>query len=194
MPQLQAIATDIRPISDRIIKIMRQISRTIPLAMAGFISLSGTARAEDADLILFNGNIITMDEARPRATALAIAGSMIAAIGDDTLINRYKTNSPRLIDLKGKTVIPGLVDTHIHAIRGGQTYSFETYWYDKTKLSDALQALQNAAAEKPQNEWVAVVGSWLPEQFDKNVRRQLLNYPQLPPIIRSTSSICMTMH
>ena len=146
---------------------MRQIPRTLPLALISLVALSSTAIAENADLILYNGNIITMDQAKPTATALAISGNMIAAIGDNSLIKRYNANNPRLIDLEGKTVIPGLVDTHIHAIRGGQTYNFETYWYDKTKLSDALQALQNAADEKPKGEWVAVVGSWLPEQFEE---------------------------
>ncbi|HWD13988.1 amidohydrolase [Pseudochrobactrum sp. sp1633] len=148
---------------------MRHLLQTTSLVFAGLLPLINAAAAADAspDLILYNGNIITMDEEKPVAQALAISGQKIIAVGDDALADRLKTNETRIIDLKGKTVIPGLVDTHIHAIRGGQTYTFETYWYDKTKLSDALTALQEAAAGKQKDEWVAVVGSWLPEQFEE---------------------------
>ena len=148
---------------------MRHLLHTTTLAFAGLLPfINATAAAEvSPDLILYNGNIITMDEKKPAAQALAISGEEIIAVGDNTLADRLKNNETRIIDLKGKTVIPGLVDTHIHAIRGGQTYTFETYWYDKTKLSDALIALQEAATGKQKDEWVAVVGSWLPEQFEE---------------------------
>lgn len=147
---------------------MRSVLKTTPLIFAGLAALMNPAAANDANLILYNGNIITMNENQPAATALAISGNHILAVGDDTLAEKFSTDKTRRIDLQGKTVIPGLVDTHIHAIRGGQTYTSETYWYNETKLSDALKTLQEAAAGKQPDQWVAVAGSWLPEQFEEN--------------------------
>ncbi|SUH09338.1 putative periplasmic protein [Salmonella enterica subsp. enterica] len=99
---------------------------------------AATAARPAADIILHNGNIITLNDAQPQASALAISGSRIVAIGDDTATDEWRGDHTRTIDLQGKTVIPGLTDTHIHAIRGGQTWTFETYWYDSPSLKDAL--------------------------------------------------------
>ncbi|MCR6727782.1 amidohydrolase family protein [Agrobacterium fabrum] len=52
-----------------------------------------------------------------------------------------RIEATRLVDLEGRTVTPGLVDTHIHAIRAGQTYEFETCWYDMSSLDEALDRL-----------------------------------------------------
>lgn len=147
---------------------MHSVLKTTPLIFAGLAALMNPAAASDANLILYNGNIITMNENQPAATALAISDNHILAVGDDTLADKFSTDKTRRIDLQGKTVIPGLVDTHIHAIRGGQTYTSETYWYNETKLPHALKTLQEAAAKKQPDQWVAVVGSWLPEQFEEN--------------------------
>lgn len=88
---------------------------------------AATAARPAADIILHNGNIITLNDAQPQASALVISGSRIVAIGDDTATDEWRGDHTRTIDLQGKTVIPGLTDTHIHAIRGGQTWTFETY-------------------------------------------------------------------
>lgn len=103
---------------------------------------AATAARPAADIILHNGNIITLNDAQPQASALAISGSRIVAIGDDAATDEWHGNHTRIIDLQGKTVIPGLTDTHIHAIRGGQTWTFETYWYDSPSLKDALDKLR----------------------------------------------------
>lgn len=129
---------------------------------------AATAARPAADIILHNGNIITLNDAQPQASALAISGSRIVAIGDDTATNEWRGDHTRTIDLQGKTVIPGLTDTHIHAIRGGQTWTFETYWYDSPSLKDALDKLRADANRRPHDQWVAVVGSWIPAQFAEN--------------------------
>lgn len=117
------------------------ISRT---ALLFLLTATGAATAArpTADIILHNGNIITLNDAQPQASALAISGSRIVAIGDDTATDDWRGNHTRTIDLQGRTVIPGLTDTHIHAIRGGQTWTFETYWYDSPSLKDALDKLR----------------------------------------------------
>jgi predicted amidohydrolase YtcJ len=72
-----------------------------------------------------------------------------------------------VIDVGGRTIIPGLVDTHVHAIRGGQTFRFETYWYDATTLTGALENLKATAAERGAGKWVTVAGAWSPDQFEE---------------------------
>lgn len=144
---------------------MRHLLETTLLASIGSLLLAGAAIANGPDLILHNATIVTMDADMPRARALAITGERITAIGEEEAITALAADGTRVIDLEGKTVIPGLVDTHIHAIRGGQTYTFETYWYGETSLPGALERLGETARERAGNEWVAVVGSWLPEQF-----------------------------
>lgn len=127
----------------------------------------GTASAETVDLILRNGDLITMDPDRPSAQALAISNDRILAVGSNEDIDALSADGTRIVDLKGRTVIPGLIDTHIHAIRGGQTFRFETYWYGLSTLLDALATLQAAAEKRDPDQWVAVVGSWHPDQFDE---------------------------
>lgn len=123
--------------------------------------------AQDADVVLRNGLLLTQDSKSPRATAIALQGERILAVGSDRSMERHIGPSTKVIDLQQHTVVPGLIDTHAHAIRGGQTYEFETYWYDETSLAAALAKLGRDASTRPAGHWVAVVGSWHPEQFDE---------------------------
>lgn len=131
------------------------------------LALASTALADSPDLILYNGTLLTMDQDQPKASALAVTGNLISAVGDDATVRALADDGTRQIDLAGKTVIPGLVDTHFHAIRGGQTFTFETYWFDNDTLSGALDELKAAATTRAPGQWVAVVGSWIPEQFSE---------------------------
>ena len=133
------------------------------MALAALLPLS--ALGQQADLVLRNGNIVTMDANAPHASALAIRGERLIAVGDEASIAAHIGSETRVVDLQGRTVVPGLIDTHIHAIRGGQTYTFETYWFDAASLAEALARLQRDASRRPADHWVAVVGSWHPQQF-----------------------------
>lgn len=139
--------------------------RNIALA-AMLMGTSSLAFAQDkADVILYNGQLITMDEQQPNAQALAVKGQHIIAVGNNDEIKKWSGQNTREINLVGKTVIPGLIDAHLHGIRGGRTFLFETYWFDAKTLPDALRKLSQSAEEKNTAQWVAVVGSWIPEQF-----------------------------
>ena len=139
--------------------------RNMALA-AMLMGTSSLAFAQDkADVILYNGQLITMDEQQPNAQALAVKGQHIIAVGNNEEIKKWSGQNTRKINLAGKTVIPGLMDTHLHGIRGGRTFLFETYWFDAKTIPDALHKLSQSAEEKNSAQWVAVVGSWIPEQF-----------------------------
>ncbi|HWP40729.1 MAG TPA: amidohydrolase family protein, partial [Tepidisphaeraceae bacterium] len=72
------------------------------------------------ELILFNGNLITLDRRRPRASAMAIGGERILAVGDDQAVLQLATSGTQRLDLNGQTVTPGFIDSHIHLYAYGQ--------------------------------------------------------------------------
>lgn len=138
------------------------------LACALFPCLSNLALAADPpSRILLNGAVLTMDAGDRMVQAIAIGDDRILAVGTDEEIKRLAGPQTQMLDLGGRTVIPGLGDTHIHAIRGGQTFSVETYWYDAASLVDALGELKKAAAARGPGKWVTVAGSWSPSQFEE---------------------------
>ncbi len=117
---------------------------------------------KDADLILLNGRIATQDERRSMVQALAIRDGRILATGTDAEIGGYQG---RKIDLNGRTVIPGLIDSHSHPIRGGLYYNLELRWDGVPSLADGLRMLREQAQRTPPNQWVRVVGGWSEFQF-----------------------------
>jgi predicted amidohydrolase YtcJ len=131
---------------------------------AGIGPWSGKS-VEAPDLIFVNGVVLTMDDDKPRARAIAVTDDEITAVGSNRRISGMADAGTQVINLRRRTVIPGLVDGHTHAIRGGQTFNQETYWLGVGSLAEALDMLGEAAAEREPNEWVAVVGSWHPNQF-----------------------------
>ena len=87
-----------------------------------FLSVSLLPAQQNApDLILSNGKIITVDERFTIAQAVAIKGDRIAAVGTNADIARLGGPATRRIDLKGRSVIPGLIDNHLHLLRAGST-------------------------------------------------------------------------
>ena len=118
-----------------------------------------------ADLILKNGRIATGDARRPHADAVAIQGGRFSAVGSESDITAQRDPDTRVIDLEGRTVIPGLIDSHIHTIRGGLNYNLELRWDGVTSLADALSMLKAQAARTPAPQWVRVVGGWSEFQF-----------------------------
>ena len=109
-----------------------------------------------------------MDDNNQVVQALAITGDRILAVGSNAEIKKRATAQTEMIDVGGRTIIPGLIDARLHAIRGGQTYLFETYWYDATSLKSALDELKTTAAKRGPGKWVTVAGSWSPAQFEEN--------------------------
>ena len=85
---------------------------------------------QEPDLILVNGEILTLDDKRPRAGAIAITDDEITAVGSSRSVAKLAGRRTQTINLRGRTVIPGLIDGHTHAIRGGPDVRQETYWLD----------------------------------------------------------------
>jgi len=115
------------------------------------------------DLILYNGLITTPDPSQPHASTVAITDGPIVSL-DDAEAYSPGPNTVQ-IDLQGRTVVPGLNDSHLHLIRGGLNYNLELRWDDAPSLADALALLKLQAARTPAPQWVRVVGSWNEFQF-----------------------------
>ncbi len=117
------------------------------------------------DLILMNGRIATQDERRSFVHAVAIQNGCFAAAGSNEEVMTLRGSNTQVIDLGGRTVIPGLNDSHMHPIRGGLNYNMELRWDGVPSLADALRMLKEQAARTPPPQWVRVVGGWTEFQF-----------------------------
>jgi predicted amidohydrolase YtcJ len=124
-----------------------------------------TASDGDADLVVTNGRIATLDSSNPHASAFAVRDGRFIAVGDERSTAPHVGPNSRQIDLRGRTVIPGLNDSHLHLIRGGLNYNLELRWDGVPSLADALRMLKDQAARTPPPQWVRVVGGWTEFQF-----------------------------
>lgn len=135
----------------------------LPFTSSAHAAISGDPMT--ADLILFNGRLHTVDREKPQASAVAIKDGKFIAVGNDAEAMAHKGSSTQIIDLKQRTVIPGLNDSHLHLIRGGLNYNLELRWEGVPSLADALRMLKDQADRTPTPQWVRVVGGWNEFQF-----------------------------
>lgn len=121
---------------------------------------------QKADLIIYNGKIATMAKEGEFRQAIAIKNGLILATGStQNIVKVYQTAETKLVDAEGKTVIPGLNDSHMHAIREGLNFNMELRWDGVKTLKRAMEMLKEQAARTPAGAWVKVVGGWNEFQF-----------------------------
>ncbi|MBV8157899.1 MAG: amidohydrolase family protein, partial [Dyella sp.] len=116
-------------------------------------------------LIVHNAKIHTGVAKRPEAQAMAISGSRIAAVGTNGQIRSLAGPATLVIDAGKRRVIPGLIDSHIHMIRGGLSYNLELRWDGVPSLADAMRMLADQVARTPPPQWVRVIGGFTEHQF-----------------------------
>ena len=138
-------------------------------AFALACSVSGGS-AQTADTVLFNGKIVTVDKDFSVREALAIENGRVLASGTSGAMKRLAGDKARLIDLGGRTVIPGLTDGHIHGIRAALTFGTEVNWIGVPTLKAALEKIRHAAKAQEPGSWIVVAGGWTEEQFSEKRR------------------------
>ena len=143
--------------------------RTALLVVAA-LAASSPACAQNSDTILVNGKILTVDSQFSTREALAIRDGKITAVGSNSDIRKQAGPRTRVIDLQGRTVIPGFIDSHIHAIRAGQTFTTEVNWVGATSIAEAMSRIHEASLAKKPGSWLIVAGGWNAEQFKEKRR------------------------
>src|SRR3954463_5492187 len=103
------------------------------------------AFSQSADTVLLNGKVLTVDNQFSIREAVAIRDGRIVGVGKSTEMRKLAGAQSRVIDLQGRTVVPGLIDSHMHAIRAGQTFATEVNWVGVTSLTEGLSRIREAA-------------------------------------------------
>lgn len=118
-----------------------------------------------ADLLLVNAKVTTLDRANPVADAVAMRDGRFLAVGREAEVRGVVGPDARVIDAGGRRLIPGLIDSHIHVVRGGLNYNMELRWDGVPSLADAMGMLKAQVARTPAPQWVRVVGGFTEHQF-----------------------------
>jgi hypothetical protein len=137
---------------------------TTVILMAFAVSLAGCQnKKQAADVVLINGVIHTVDEKMPSAQALVIAGDRLAFVGANDEARAWVGEKTQVIDLGGKTVVPGFIDSHYHFQGVGQR-AYNLNLDGCTSLDEFLSRLKNWAANVPAGEWIRGRG-WMEEDW-----------------------------
>jgi predicted amidohydrolase YtcJ len=144
--------------------------RPMLAALVAVLSLATAATAQTADTVLFNGKVVTVDKDFSVREAIAIANGRVLATGATAEMKKLAGEQARLIDVGGRTVIPGLTDGHIHGVRAAATFGIEVNWIGVPSLKDALEKIRQAAKTQAPASWIVVAGGWTEEQFAEKRR------------------------
>jgi predicted amidohydrolase YtcJ len=133
-----------------------------------FTLLSFSYAQQQADLILYHGKVATLEKENDFKQAIAIKDGIILETGNSNdILARYSAPSTRKIDLHGRTLVPGINDSHIHIIREGLHYNAELRWDGVKSLKRAMEMLKEQAARTPPGIWIKVIGGWNEYQFEE---------------------------
>jgi predicted amidohydrolase YtcJ len=140
------------------------------MALAALLAVAGLAPAQRATTVLLNGKILTVDPTFSTAEALAVRDGRIVAVGTSADLRKMAGKQARIIDLAGRTVIPGLIDSHMHAIRAALSFSTEVNWIGTRSLAEAMDRIRQASHTMAPGAWLIVAGGWSVQQFAENRR------------------------
>lgn len=153
---------------------MRRMVRGFAIAAFLVSGAFGGARAQGpvapADTVLLNGKIVTVDDRFSIAQALAVNDERISFVGTTAEARHRVGPKTRVIDLRGRTVIPGLIDNHAHYIRAAEYWDREVRWDGVTSRRKALEMLREKALASKPGEWIMVLGGWSHDQFADDQR------------------------
>jgi predicted amidohydrolase YtcJ len=142
--------------------------RAVAVILAFCTALPATARSEPAQTVFVNGNIYTMNERQPRAEAIAVKGDRIVFVGSNADAKKYQSAETKTVDLGGKTVVPGLTDSHCHIFGIGER-EMNLNLEGANTLEDFLERVKERVAKTESGKWITGRGwietFWKPPQF-----------------------------
>ncbi|MFC6981283.1 amidohydrolase [Microbulbifer taiwanensis] len=112
-----------------------------------------------------DGKIFADREGQPFSQALAVRDGKFIRVGSNKEVLTLRGDKTRVVSARGRTVIPGLNDSHLHPTRAGRFYLTELRWDGVPTLKEALRRLREQARRTPPGQWVRVIGGWTPYQF-----------------------------
>lgn len=140
--------------------------RTIVM-IAGFCLAASSAvcAGPNVDKVFINGKIITVDDQFAIEQAIAVKDGRIYRVGSNAAITTIAGPNTEVVDLQGKSVIPGLIDTHSHLVRAAQLWDYEVRLDGITRRTQALARLKAKGQELQPGDWLLNFGGWVEEQF-----------------------------
>ncbi|HXW04422.1 MAG TPA: amidohydrolase [Vicinamibacterales bacterium] len=127
---------------------------------------AGRLQPPEADLVLLDGHIVTVDAGFRVATALAVRDGRFIAVGSNEAVRAHVGTTTRVIEARGRTVIPGIIDTHVHALGVAEAEAVQPF--RNLRSIEALQAwIRDAAARGARDAWI-----WTPRVFPTRLRER----------------------
>lgn len=126
----------------------------IAVSLAALVSAPALA-ADEADLILHHGRVVTVDDNFAIHQAVAVKGGRVLRMGDDEQVLQCKGANTRLVDLAGKMVLPGLIDSHVHPV-GASMHEFDHPVPDMETIADVLAYIRSRAEALDEGQWIVV--------------------------------------
>jgi predicted amidohydrolase YtcJ len=159
---------------------IRCLLQALPALLS--FACAAQALAADADTLLVNGKIVTVDDRFRIAQAVAIKGQRVVAVGGNNEVRKLASGNTKVIDLKGKTVIPGLIDNHAHFVRVAEKWHWEMRLDGITSRRQVLKMIEDRVRAAKAGEWIVALGGWSEEQFTDDPRGfPLAELDQLAP-------------
>ncbi|MBI2226163.1 MAG: amidohydrolase family protein [Betaproteobacteria bacterium] len=150
-------------------EIMRieSVFRLLVPAFVAILSLGGCAQTGarpeillHADMVLVNGKVVTVDNGFSIQEAVAIRDGKILAAGTTSNIRSLAGDHTKVVDLQGRTVIPGLIDSHIHFFRAGFTWAREVRLDQAHSVQEILGLIEKRASQAGAGDWILTYGGW----------------------------------
>src|SRR4051794_38703871 len=164
----------------RVPKFRSAAALAVAAAMAPGCSSTAPAPTPLADLVVHHAKVATLDANSRTTEALAVRDGRIVAVGTNAEVAAFAGPGTRQIDAGGRLLIPGLIDSHIHAVRAALSYSVEVNWIGAGTIGEALARLREGAAARPGG-WIVVAGGWTELQFAEKRRPTLAEVTAAAP-------------
>lgn len=150
--------------------------------LVALLLAAAPAFAADADTILVNGKVVTVDDFFRVTQAVAIRNGRIIEVGTNDAVRKHAGANTKVIDARGRTVIPGLIDNHAHFIRVAEKWHWEMRLDGITSRAEVVKMITDRVRGARPGEWIVALGGWSEDQFTDDKRGfPLAELDQLAP-------------